>query len=122
MATSYSIEVGYNSCHNRDDAWGVLKEVCESIQSNPTSIFDEVFRLEPDINRTEILGVCGLYEPPVQDLTIRIVESDERRAIVQMASGSGPSRDAKESCRRAFCRLVIEEMHRRKMEVSMSVY
>jgi hypothetical protein len=121
MATYYRIEDGYNSGNDRNEVWETIKQVVDAIQDNTQRIIDEVFRLEPDANRELIEEVAGCYRKPVQDLTIKVVEGEDGRWIGQSASGGEPGRDAKESCRRAVCRLVLEEMHRRKMEVNIIV-
>jgi hypothetical protein len=121
MATYYRIEDGYNSGNDRDEVWDTIKQVVDEIQGNTQRIIDEVFRLEPDADRELIEEVAGCYRKPVQDLTIKVVEGEDGRWIGQSASGGEPGRDAKESCRRAVCRLVLEEMHRRKMEVNIIV-
>jgi hypothetical protein len=121
MATYYRIQDGYNSCHFPDKVWDTIVEVVESIQENPQRIIDEVLRLETDADRELIEEVAECYRKPVQDLTITVVESVDGRWIGQLASGGELGRSAKESCRRAVCRLVLEEMHRRKMEVSIIV-
>lgn len=121
MATYYRIEDGYNSANNRDDVWETIKQVVGTIQDNTQRIIDEVLRLEPDADRELIEEIAGYYRKPVQDLTIKVVEGDDGRWIGQSASGGEPGRDAKESCRRAVCRLVLDEMHRRKMEVNIIV-
>jgi len=121
MATYYRIEDGYNSGNDRDEVWDTIKQVVDAIQNNTQRIIDEVFRLEPDADRELIEEVAGCYRKPVQDLTIKVVEGEDGRWIGQSASGGKPGRDAKESCRRAVCRLVLEDMHRRKMEVNIIV-
>jgi hypothetical protein len=121
MATYYRIEVGYNSGNDRDEVWDTIKQVVSEIQDNPRRIVDEVLRLEPNANCEFITDVAERYHRPVQDLTIKVIEGEDGRWIGQSASGGEPGRDAKESCRRAVCRLVLEEMHRRKMEINIVV-
>jgi hypothetical protein len=122
MSTYYRIEKGYSSDNDRDEVWDdTIKQVVDAIQDNTQRIIDEVFRLEPDADCELIAEVAGYYCKPVQDLTIEVVEGDDGRWIGQSASGGEPGRAAKESCRRAVCRLVLEEMHRRKMEVNIIV-
>lgn len=120
MVTTYRIETGYNSAHQNDEVWAALKQVVSTIQLNPALIEAEVLRLEPTANKALVEEIAALYKPPVHDLTIKVLEVDDQ-AVLQSASGGGVYRDAKESCRRAFCRLVIEEMHKRKMEISLIV-
>ena len=111
MATTYSIEAGYNSMHDRDDVWNNIKQVFAEIQDNTKQIGDEVLRLEPNANPEMILDAAERYKRPVIDATVRIIDNEELQAIIQITSGIGPWRKAKESCRRAVCRLVLNEMH-----------
>jgi hypothetical protein len=124
MVSCYRIQVGYNAQHQADEVWGEIKNAVDAIQADPSRIVCEVFRLEPNANRELIEEVSSLYRKPVIDQTIQIVElgiDKHERWIGQTASGSDPGRDAKESCRRAVCRLVMEELHRKKMEVDIVV-
>lgn len=121
MVTQYSIEVGYNSGNTCDEVWDALKQVVIAIQDEPQRIIDEVLRLEPttDLQRLKEFAVC--YCRPVEDLTIKVIEDETGQYISQFASGGGDDRRMKESCRRAFCRLVLEDMHRKRMEVNIVV-
>ena len=119
MVTTYRIEPGYNSAQSRDEVWETLKQVVANIQRQPALIEVEVRRLETRTNKALIEEYAACYKPPVEDLTIQVLDDEE--AVIQSASGGGPSRDAKESCRRAFCRLVLQAMHERKMEVNIIV-
>ena len=122
MATSYVLQVGYPSMFDRSEMAEKLIEIVEAIQANPQMIVDEAIRLEPDRD-VELLREYSIrYVPPVADLTLTS-EVDEIGLPIfrQLASGGGESRDVKESLRRAFCRLVIEAMHRARMEVSLLV-
>ena len=121
MTTSYAIEVGYNSCKQRSEVWESLKNAVAKIQANPQQLFAEVLKFEPDANLQQIEEVIARYEAPVTDLTLKLVEKEDHQAVVQLASGGDPYRTAKESCRRAFCRLILYEMHRQKMEVNIVV-
>lgn len=119
MVTTYRIEPGYNSAHTNDEVWAALKQVVANIQQQPALIEVEVLRLEPGANKALIEEIAKCYKQPVEDLTIKVLDDDE--AVMQSASGGGAYRDAKESCRRAFCRLVLQAMHQRKMEVNIIV-
>jgi hypothetical protein len=115
--TGYHIEVGYNSVHSKEEVGKKLREVVKSICAKPEIITAELKRVEgreiPD-------SYAESYREPWQDATIKIIEG-ERLQVMQLASGGGESRDHKEAMRRAFCRLVIEAMHREQMEVSVYV-
>ena len=120
MATSYIISVGYNSAADREEVGVKLREVVAAIQSAPGRIVQEVRRIEPNIS-DDVIDYAESYRPPVEDLTVRIEEDDDGPCVRQCASGGGNGRDLKEACRRAFARLVIEEMHRERMEVCFNV-
>jgi len=121
MATSYRLTDGYNSAHDRNEVWDELQKVVEELRKDTDRIVNEVLRLEPDRNKKEIGNLAMYYMPPAVDLTLTIQDTEDSRGVMQLASGTGSARDRKESIRRAFCRLVIEEMHKRKMEVSLIV-
>lgn len=123
MATSYTIEVGYNSACDKEEVGEKLRAVVASIQANPQRIADEVRRVEPGIAAEELESFVESYRAPVEDLTCRIVEDEETKLprVHQCASGGGRSRDLKEICRRAFARLVLEDIHREHMDVSFFV-
>lgn len=120
MATLYTIEVGYNPVQDNGEVWKKLVEVCSHFQNNPSLIAKEALRLEPTLNVDNVNACADCYLPPVTDLTIVFFHGD-KMCVTQSASGSGVARDVKEACRRAFCRLVIEQMHRFRMEVNLVV-
>jgi len=122
--TSYHIEVGYNSSHGKDEAGKRLLKVVAELQAEPTRISQEVHRLRPDLTAAQLSPFIESYRAPISDLTLYINTTDEGLPRVNQvaSSGNGPrSRELKEECRRAFCRLVIEAMHREGMEVNLSV-
>jgi hypothetical protein len=125
MATSYRIEVGYNSQGNEEDAWSDLLSIVNSIRDEPSRIVDEVLRVELDCDAGLIRECAACYSKSNADMTLTIVDTVEGgenvRFITQCASGGGECRLAKESCRRAFCRLVMESMHRLNREVNVIV-
>jgi hypothetical protein len=123
MSTSYTIEVGYNSSYDKAEVGEKLRAVVADIQANPQRITAEVRRVEPRITAEELERFVESYRAPVNDLTCRIVDDDETKLprVHQCASGGGRSRDLKEICRRAFARLVLEDMHRAHMDVSFTV-
>jgi len=108
---------------DKSEVGAKLRAVTLAIQSAPERIVAEVRRLEPSVSAEELESFAESYRPPVDDLTCRITEDAESElpTVRQCASGGGRSRDLKEKCRRAFARLVIEDMHRECMEVSFSV-
>lgn len=121
MATSYRLTDGYNSAHDRDEVWDELLKVAEVIRNDTDRIVGEVLRLEPHWPKHDVQEYAMYYKPPAVDATLQVLDTEESRGVVQLASGGGKARDLKESLGRAFCRLVIEEMHKRNMEVSLIV-
>lgn len=124
--TSYHIEVGYNSTHSKPAVGRRLIEVVEDLQALPEKIGAEVIRIEPNLNPVRLRDFTESYRIPVQDLTLKISEDCEREnlpVVTQLASSGsgGDTREYKEACRRAVCRLVLEAMHREGMEINISV-
>lgn len=126
--TGYYLEVGYNSAAHREDVWKRLVEVARELCAHPERIAAEVLRLEPGRSLGEVADYVEMYRADA-DLTITIVEEppsdinteDFQPYIQQLASGGGDGRDLKEACRRAFCRLAIEAMHRERLEINLRV-
>jgi len=119
--TAYYIEVGYNSYYgDRGEVAEKLKEVVADIREHPERLVAETLRIEPELSQEALAEYAASYKPPGEDLTISIDESDGLK-IVQLASGGGEARELKEALRRAMCRLVIEAMHRAKMEINIRV-
>ena len=122
MSTTYLLKTGYPSQHSKGEISAKLVEVVKTVQSNSQLIVDEVLRLEPEGHVADLLDYAACYLPPINDLTLtQSTDEDGYAMFRQVASGGGDSRDDKESVRRAFCRLVINEMHRAKMEVCLVV-
>lgn len=115
--TSYHLEAGYNSGHAKEDVAETLLAVAKAICAQPELILAEVKRVEGLVVAADF---AESYREPWQDATIKIIQG-ERLQVMQLASGGGEARDYKEAMRRAFCRLVIERMHREQMEVNLIV-
>jgi hypothetical protein len=114
----YHIEVGYNNIRSTEIVRKALLTVVKTICATPGNIITEARRVE----RLEIPdNYADNYREPWQDSTISIVDDGEKFQVMQLASGGGMERDFKEAMRRAFCRLVIAEMHARQMEVNLIV-
>lgn len=119
--TGYYIEVGYNSKWDKEEVWKELKKVVIDICKNSKVLIEEIKR---ETNKVIPIDFIEKYKWPCKDLTIRITENNEdnkENFISQAASGGGYERDCKEICRRAFCRLILLEMHKREMEVNIFV-
>jgi len=120
MVSTYAVEVGYNSGHAYDEVWDELQSAVANIRNDPSAIVREVLRLEETPDLVAIEGILHLYESET-DLTMMVKNEEDNRRVIQFASGGDPMRSAKESCRRAVCRLLLEHMHRKKMEVNIIV-
>jgi hypothetical protein len=137
--TGYSIQIGYNSSHSRKEVELAMLECAKEIISDKGRIVKEVLRLEPNIksrlgpemgfvgmrvgahNGDSLEGYEDMYREK-SDLTITFREDEDGEKIIcQAASGSFGARDIKEAFRRAFCRLMLEAMHKRKMEINVIV-
>jgi hypothetical protein len=133
VSTSYIIGIGYNSGASCDfkftssngffaEAWELLKSVVIEICNNPNRIVEEARKFsaaETCANGTTcctLEGHAEKYRIPWTDRTIAFDE--KKKEVVQMASGD---RLVKEHIRRAFCRLVINEMHKHNIEVNLMV-
>ena len=120
--TGYIISVGYNSAGNAKDVWKELRETAIKLKKEWKSIANEVKRVE-DFAEMELFGdevdQYAKFYKNSDDLTMVI--DDKKQYIYQAASGGSRQRDIKEMLRRAVCRLILESMHKKKMEVNISV-
>lgn len=105
----------------RAGLWVELKEAALDICENYERIVFEVRRLEPGFTGTSLSDYARAYKVR-EDLTIQFLEPEGGEpSIYQAASGGGFGRDIKEACRRAFARLIIHEMHKKRIEVNLTV-
>ncbi len=122
--TGYKIAVGYNSEFAASEVWETLKTVGLEIANNPEVIACEAAYYDGDYLFAELREVSERFKVR-DDLTIRFFEGSKenefRPHILMYASGGGRYRLIKESTRRAYCRLVLKEMHKRKMEIDIYV-
>jgi hypothetical protein len=123
MGTGYSITLGYQSgystCLDQDEAWQALVDCVQALRLQPERIVKEAQRLGAPAACED--HCCTLQQMAEayssnDDATLRI--NQRERYIYQLATGD---RTLKEHVRRAFCRLVIEEMHRQGIEVCLEV-
>ena len=129
--TGYTIEVGYNSSHHKEDVWDELVKAVKNLRKNPNRIFDEVIRVEkhPEDGTIEDLKKHTEHYRNCDDLTITIHDKPEKWEnpeefepdIGQLASSGNGFRGIKEQCRRAVCRLLLEAMHKKGMEINIIV-
>lgn len=124
MSTGYTISIGYNSAHEKAEASEMLKRIVMEIQNKPSLIVSEAKRTNPFVSSNVLLPYAMAYEHPVRDATITVSVDSETglTSVHQIASGGGDERRYKEIVRRAFCRLVIAEMHSLDMEVNLGVH
>ena len=125
MGTAYTITIGYLSGYSyggdKDDAWDELVQCVEALREQPERLVAEARRLNAP--ETCNYGCCTLenvaetYRAAFTHGNPLTINYDQRY-IMQMATGD---RAQKEHVRRAFCRLLIEEMHRKGIEVCLTV-
>lgn len=122
--TGYRISIGYNSragLRVREGLWAELKKAALSLCAHPERIAEEVRLFEPSYSEVELEEYERAYQES-RDLTVMFYERPEEEPyIMQLASGGGIGRDIKEACRRAFARLIIQEMHRKRIEIDLVV-
>jgi hypothetical protein len=122
MSTGYTLTIGYLSGHStkldKDEAWQELVRCVEQLRVQPERIVQEARRLNAPETCEE--GCCTLLDmaQAYQHDDGTLVLNHQEHYILQLASGD---RMLKEHVRRAFCRLVIEEMHRQGIEVCLQV-
>lgn len=128
--TGYHISIGYLSGGpvDKDEAWDILKGVVLDLCHAPARIADEAidFGMDAATASEYALAYAGasLGYRGTEDSTLRIIEKDNEGnppQIMQLAGGAGESRVIKEAIRRAFCRLVMKEMHKREIEININV-
>ena len=133
--TGYLIEVGYNSSHHKEDVGDELIIAINEIRKSPNLIYDEVLRIEkkPEDGTLEDLKKHTDHYKDCDDLTIRIRDKYDPKImsntdptgftpyIDQTASSGNGFRGIKEQCRRAVCRLLLNWMHSKGMEINIIV-
>lgn len=127
--TGYHISIGYLSGYDKDEAWKVLKMVVLDTCQNPHRIVDEavLFGMDPRTASEYASAYVNASEGQqgTEDSTLRIIEGARAEGnppqIMMLAGGSGASRTVKEQIRRAFCRVVIREMHKLEIEINLVV-
>lgn len=138
MATGWSIRIGYISGSSTkmdsDDAFKHMMKFAKSLMHNPQAIYDECKAFdcpdtEPDLGYN-LMDVCETFSLPYLEGGPASIhdepdEFEKKHAddfvpyIHVMASGG--MRHIKEETRRAFVRLILKEMHKIHVDVSISV-
>lgn len=120
----YYIELGYMS-HSvpGPEPWQQIIEFAKNLCSRWYRIATEAERHGMSYDDAKEYAEC--YQD-CNDLTIQFKDAEpgddgNKARIVQYASGGGPEREIKEAMRRAFCRLVMEFAHSRRIEVNIYV-
>ena len=119
--TGYHIRVGYNCDQSEEDVGATLREVVDEICETPEHIVAELNRVEPAIKpppHYTAKDYADSYRKPWADSTISVKEEDRELHVMQLAGGSG---EYKHAMRRAFCRLVMNKMHKAHMNISITV-
>lgn len=127
--TGYHISIGYLSDYDKDEAWEVLKNVALDLCHAPVRIADEAITygmgVDIALEYAEAYRGASIETHGTEDSTLRIVEGNAAEKaqpqIMQLAGGVGESRTTKEAVRRAFCRLVMREMHKLGIEININV-
>lgn len=121
--TTHTISIGYNSGDgslklSRNKSWLVLKRTVEEICADIASLIAEARKYnapEEDADG-DLQDFANYYKLPWQDQTIYFDE--KLHVVIQNSSGR---RNIKEHLRRAFCRLVMQKLHQRNIEININV-
>ncbi len=127
MSTEYTIELGYISGYSFKDgydaAWEILVNETHRLINEPALIATEARAYgSPEVccdrGCLSLLEACKAYVNRGMDAPLAIIEDDHGRRVIQFTTGNRPLR---EHVRRAFCRLLIQRMHRQQIEVNLVV-
>lgn len=124
--TGYHVSIGYNGATRTDydNMWEALKASARNVADDPQRIVKEARRLGSPENCSK--GCCPLdayadnYALPFSSPghPVNVLEDGEAKQIMQLASTGD---EIKYHVRRAYIRLLIEEMHRQEIEVNLIV-
>lgn len=130
--TGYKITVGYNSRFSKEEVAIKLLEIGQHIANNTETLAQEAVKF--GFIGTSIAMEYALPFQMQEDLTIQFItephnyidEEDQTAGnfysyIWMLASGGGESRKYKEEVRRAYCRLILVEMHKLGMEININI-
>lgn len=120
--TGYHMHVGYSGTYSSQHVWSRLKAAVEAVRLNRAALVAEVRRLEPGFSIDTLVPFADRYVLG-DDSTLKVIDKPDPDdcQVMQLAGGGGEARDIKESMRRAFCRLVLEAMHREGLDVNLVV-
>ncbi len=126
--TGYRITIGYLSGDSykgtTDEAWEALKNAVVSMRQSTLlaefGIFNDTrMRAGIDCTATQLAGLMTHLRG--SDASVKVIEDDGDNAVVLLASGGDKSRSMKEAMRRAYIRVIMREMHRQGIEISVRV-
>lgn len=123
--TGYHIRLGYNANSDNADNWPILEKAAFDLCEHPIRLYNEAvdFGCPQQLDGAYLSNYAEAYKQH-EDATITIDEGtdiDNPPQIMILASGGAPGRTFKEHLGRAFCRLLLIEMHRRGIEISITV-
>ena len=121
--TGYHVRVGYNSSGDPAHQWESLKNALIVVKANPAMLLNEINRCNGDLTRSleHWQWVRTIVTGLAEDSSVRPIDNDEDPQIYMTASGGGEQRQAREAVCRAVCRILMELMHRRNVEISVVV-
>jgi hypothetical protein len=124
--TGWHISIGYLSGYstslNRDEAWVELKREAVHIAQTPAMLAQEAYEFgAPKVDDVDgsyrLADYCTIYSvKPENGCPLSI--DDDRQEVMITASGN---RTMKEHVARAFVRLLMAAMHRKGIEVNVTV-
>ena len=119
MTTGYRIELGYNANLDMDDieAWEYVEAAALRMISAEAMEYGA-----PEVLDGEPLANYAYAFKERKDLTITFQKSSDGIPYIHMyASGGDPGRTLKAHTRRAFIRLLLQEAHRKGIELNITV-
>lgn len=105
------------------DSWSAVRKYIGHLRDNPQLVCDEAVRCGAPLmlEETQLLDICELLVDAWQSApqVLEIADSGQAPAVLLTVTGGMPGRVLKEHCRRAIVRLVLTEMHRQGIDVSV---
>lgn len=115
--TGWHIRPGYSSHTQPDDVDAALREVIAATRVDTEALIGEAGTAGFD----PLVRDCLEHYRDCQDATIKEIDEEGRPHFMLLASGGGESRDAKETARRIFVRVVMRRMHGRDLDITLVV-
>lgn len=114
MKTIYELSPGFNWI-NSELAWPALVEAVKRLQLMVGFVVSETTIMHHHLGAYDVRKMAEAMLPTV-------VIDEEDSTVTFVAALEGRDRLYEDSIIRAFCRLVIVDMHRKQLEVNLSVY